>query len=177
LKEGHKEIKKEDVFFEVKISPAFDEPATLRISKKDGQIGVQGFLLGAYGNDRLADTFYFIESKMNDSYFKKFDSSVLQKSLLNNFDLESVVRDGMRMTFRYAIDGDTTIREFRNPQNSIDTAAVKIALDVVDGFKSVLQDSILHQYLEEISLQLRNSPSQARKNRELDILRESKYSH
>ena len=177
LKEDHKEVKKDKVFFEVKISPAFDEHAILSISKKDSQISVQGLLLEAYGSDDLADTLYFIKSRMNDSDFEKFDTSVLQKSILKNSNIESVIRDGMRMTFSYSIDGDTTIREFKNPQNSTDTAVVKIALDVIAGFKAELQDSIFNQYLKVIGLQLRDSPSQALKNRELDTLRESKYSH
>ena len=177
-KEAQKNEKENNVFFTVIISPAFLERAEIIISKIDGIQEIQFLLKEANANDRPADTFYYKRIVLSENQFQKLYSGLIQKTNSVNSIEKKGMRDGINFIFTHIENKDTSILSFRSPSKETDTAAFRFIEKSFSDFRSIFEDSIIIDYLEDVETYIDYSKNSLIKSddRAISKLRKIKYS-
>ena len=173
-----KPIKRDDLYFQAIISPAFDEHAEVTISKIGNTKKIQFLLRDAYGNDKPSDTFYFKTADLNQNQFHKIENELLKKIATGHSIQNTGIRDGIGFGFAIVQKGDTSNLVFDNPQKGRDSAAFEIIKKAIDNYQSIFNDTIVNDYLYDVQTYIDNSITESplKGKRTIDKLRRKKYS-
>ena len=104
--------------------------------------------------------------------------SYSKKTITGDSIQKNGIRDGIWIGFTYVHNGDTSILFFDNPKKGIDSAAFGILKNGIDNFRSIFNDTIINDYLDDVHTYIDNSKkdSPLKGNQVIDKLRRIKYS-
>lgn len=173
-----KDVKKDVVTFKGNFDPSFDERASFVLSKIDSNLQIIFLIMGNERRNRAKDTFYYKTVSLTKNQFDEFETNVVQRTKIKQPKQWTGCCDGMPVSFQLTQNGDTSELHFRSPNIKSDTIGYKITKLTADNLRSLIDDTIISDYLDDIEsyMDTTKKHSNWKDNRAITKLRKLEYS-
>jgi hypothetical protein len=173
------DVRKDFITFKGHFDPSFDESASFVLSKINSNLQIKFLIMGDQRRNKAKDTFYCKTVSLTKNQFDEFDKKVVQRTKIKQPKQWTGCCDGMPVSFQLIQNSDTSEIYFRNPDIKSDTIGYRITKLTVDNLKSLLNDTIINDYLDDIEsyMDTVKKHSNWRDNRAITKLRKLEYSN